>query len=164
MKLTVFAILLLTFDLTFAQANNDSFEQMMTKCDNFVNNYKPTYIFGRDTFVVSRFTIPPNEINKFLFDCIKNKDFRPLKYSCVIVIKQNTEYSKVNKEDQILDDTSYVNNGFLELLRTKMNVPLDNSGGYMTLWFSGEIYKWINDNKNKIDDFEYIDNYLKKNK
>jgi hypothetical protein len=75
------------------------------------------------------------------------------------VVKQNQEYSKANHEDFILDDPSYVQNGFIELLRSKMRIP-KNESDYIAPIFTGDICKWIHDNKKEIYDYQYIDRYL----
>lgn len=146
--------------VTFAQSETESYAKMLLKCEKFVTNYKPTYVIGEDSLVVSRFTLPPVDINNFLFDCIKNADFSPLKYSCVIVIKQNQEYFKINHMDYLLDEPSYAKNGFLELLRIKMGLP-NSEQDYIAPMFTGDICKWIHDNKKEIYDYQYIDRFLK---
>lgn len=160
-KLILSIILILNSCMILAQNDNESFDKIMNKCQDFVDNYKPTYVIGADTLVVSRFTMPPDNLNKFLFDCIKKGDYRPLKYSCVIVMKQNMEYSKVNHMDYLLDEPSYAQNGFLELLRTKMGLT-NNGQDYIAPMFTGDICKWIHDNKRVIYDYQYIDRFLKK--
>lgn len=160
-KLILLIVLILNSCVILAQNDNESFDKMMHKCQAFVDNYKPTYVIGTDTLVVSRFTLPPDDLNKFLFDCIKKGDFRPLKYSCVIVMNQSQEYSNVNHEDYLLDEPSYAKNGFLELLRTKMGLP-KNEQDYIAPMFTGDLCKWIHDNKSVIYDYQYIDKFLKK--
>ncbi len=158
MKLISTIFLILSTWTISAQSNNEPFDKMMLKCQRFVDNYKPTYIIERDTLVVSRFTLPPTDVNEFLFECIKKNDFRPLKYSCVIVMKQNQEYSRVNHMDYILDDPSYAQNGFIELLRLRMGIP-QNEIDYMAPMFTGDICRWIRDHKREIFDHQYIETY-----
>ena len=112
-KLLILIILALNVSRILAQTNDESFDEMMLKCQSFAENYQPSYVIGSDTLVVSRFTLPPNDINRFLFDCINKADFRPLTYSCVIVMKQNQEYNSVNHMDYLLADPAYAKNVFL---------------------------------------------------
>ena len=136
---------------------------MMLKCEEFSKSYKPTYVIGRDTLIVSRFTQPPEDINSFLFNCIRNNDFRPLKYCCMIIIKQNLEYYKVNHDDyMLLDEWRYSKNGFLELIRIKMGIPLDTVTMTYIPFYTGEICTWIHEHKKEIIDYDDIARYLEK--
>jgi hypothetical protein len=61
--------------------------------------------------------------------------------------------------DYLLDDPSYEQNGFIELIRLKIGIP-NNEMDYMAPTFTGEICKWIHDNKKKICDYQFVDKYL----
>jgi hypothetical protein len=140
---------------------SNNFFEMMIVCDSFVKQYHPTYILGSDTMEVSRFTMPPDSINKFLFACIKNHDFRPLKFSAVIFFKQHYEYWKVNRFDYLLGDGEYENNGIVEIMRKAMEIKDDESAFYDFPNNTGEVCKWIQQNKYKIKDYAYVERYLK---
>jgi hypothetical protein len=139
----------------FAQEASHLFDSMMNKCNEFCKMYSPTYILDGDTLVVSRIRMPSSDINQFLFECIKKKDFRPLKYAVVIIMKQNYEYLKKDHEDYLLDNINYSHNGFVEMIRCflKLNKSDDE---YLAPMFTGELCKLIYKKRHKIIDFKYV--------
>ncbi len=149
------AVWLFICNVAVAQKSGDD-NAMMDKCKSYVESYKPAYISGTDTLVVSMIPMPPADINKFLFDCIKKGNFKPLKFSCVIFIKQRDEYMKVNHKDYTLNDTSYAHNGFVMLLVTAANI--DDVG----LALTADVCEWITKNAKHIDDYDYVKQFIKK--
>jgi hypothetical protein len=156
----VFVLLLFVGQMAIGQKHkidDTTFTRMMDRCKTFVENYKPTYINGEDTLAVSMITMPPDDINKFLFDCIENKNFKPLKYSAVIFIKQRKEYDSINHQDYELEDSTYAMNGFVEMIKVKMGFGhADNKMGNMVRLYTGDVCEWVWDNTRRIDDFDYV--------
>ncbi|HTA82924.1 MAG TPA: hypothetical protein VK783_08325 [Bacteroidia bacterium] len=151
-----------------AQSNNynDSvYSIMMHKCEEFVENYKPTYITKKgDTLVTARYTMPPSDINTFIFNCIKKNDFKPLKFSAIIFLLQNYEFMNAMKEDYPLNvepEFDYKKNGFIQMMRIAMygNKAMNTPCGPT---YSNEVCKWIKVNKNKIYDSSFITNTFSK--
>jgi len=161
----VYKLIILMILLVVVIFNEDAYSQesyhakMMEACSLFVDSYKPTYVVNSDTLFVSRFTLPPDSVNIFLFDCIKRKDLSPLKFAAVIFIKQNREYRNVNKQDFFLGDGDYSNNGFVELVRYAMGIKDEAMDFYNFPYYTGEVCKWIRENRNKIEDYCYVDKF-----
>ena len=135
-----------------------SFDVMMNKCKQFAETYKPYYP-GNDSFI-SYFRMPPDDIDSFLFKCLRNNNFEPLKYSAVIIFKQQIEYSEHNNTDFVLDNSSYRYNGFLEMIRVFMKREIF-PGAYMAPLFTQDVSLWIIKNRNQIKDFDYVKRTLK---
>jgi hypothetical protein len=127
----------------------------MNLCSVFTDFYKPTYILGNDTRAVSRITKPDSIINKFLFDCIINKDFRAVKYAFVIIYKQNREYWCRYKSDYIINDGEYNDNGIVAIVLAFIKY-YEPYGDNETVFFTTDICKWMQKHKNKIPDYKYI--------
>jgi hypothetical protein len=160
-----FVLLLFVGQMAVGQKHkidDTTFTRMMDRCKSFVANYKPAYINGSDTLIVSMIAMPPDDINKFLFECIENKNFKPLKYSAVVFMKQHKEYDSVNHQDYELEDTAYVENGFVEMMKVAMGFGhAENKIGNMVHVYTGDVCQWVWDNPKKIDDFEYVKQFGK---
>lgn len=127
-----------------AQINKAHFDSMMRNCEIYVNHYKPTYIIDKDTFAVARIPMPPDSINNFLFDCIKAKNYAPLKFTYLILDKQLEEYNKVDHQDYDLDGISSDNDGFIQMawIYLKMdNIPKEDKGLIFTGEMANKLYK-----------------------
>lgn len=85
----------------------------MRACEEYIISYTPLYIVGEDTLTVARFNIVPDSINKYLIDCARNNDFKPLKYAAALIMRQHQEYLKVNNQEYMLMEALTQKNGLL---------------------------------------------------
>ncbi|MGP8216884.1 MAG: hypothetical protein ACLQQ4_15060 [Bacteroidia bacterium] len=133
-----------------------AFSLMMEKCAQFVNNYKPTHIDKGDTLDISTFTTPPDDINKFLFDCIKRKDYRPLKYSVVIFLFQGWDaYLNLKGGDVPVVYDEFPDNGFVQLMKSFL-CKFDSvfiSGPGMPLAYTNH---FLDLHKDSISDYKFV--------
>jgi len=154
------AIVLLAINCTcFAQKHgtDTNFAANMADLQDFTDSYQPTYLRGTDTLVVSMIAMPPEYLNKFLFDCIKKRNYKPLKYAAAVFVKQHNEYMKVNHQDYKLEDSAYIKNGFVELMRAGMGLGRNESGvDNIEELTTGDVCGWIDDHAKKIDGYEYV--------
>lgn len=133
---------------------------MMRACEEYITSYTPLYIVDEDTLAVARFNIVPDSINKYLIDCARKNDFKPLKYSAALIIRQHQEYLKVNDREYMLMEALTQKNGFIVLIRQAMKIGnIDDEFTNMDYFpiFSGDACKWINDNKGIIDDYKFVE-------
>jgi hypothetical protein len=100
-KIFSFIILFQILCLYGVTAQNKGIDTMKL-CNRFVKNYKSTIKHNGDTLVVSQITQPDSLVNNFLLNCAKREDFRPVKYSFVVIGKQSIEYSEKYKSDYIV--------------------------------------------------------------
>ncbi len=159
----IFVVLLFICNMGLAQKTTDSvFTGMMGLCKNFADSYLPTYVTpAGDSLIVSMISTPTADINTFLFDCIKAKNFKPLKFSAVVLIKQHNEYINVNHQDYNLDDSTYAKNGFVEMLRVAMGLGRSKDGiGNIEQLNTGDVYDWIKKNPKKFDDYAYVKQFI----
>lgn len=145
------------------------YEKYMLACDNYVKNYKAySDSISDTTFIYSpRILMPPDSINKFLFYCIAKKDYSPLKYAIVIVVKQGVEHDKRNIDDVHLGTLAGCENGFVEMIKINMGIPrywydkkYKEEG--KQCWFPRyfrDVVLWAEKNKKKIKDYEYIEQF-----
>lgn len=157
-------IALIAFTTTKAQkhGSDTAFNAVMQDCQDFVDAYQPTYVMGKDTLVVSAITTPPDYMNKFLFQCIKQRNYAPLKYAAAVFVKQHNEYMSVNHQDYQLEDSTYANNGFVELMRAAMGLGRNEAGiQNIEELTTGDVCSWIDDHAKKIQGFEYVKQFEK---
>ncbi len=137
----------------------------MSACGKFVQQYKSTLdIVNGDTLKLSRITPPPDSINKFLKYCIEKKDFSPLKYAVVILMKQYDEYFQKfhGQVDGPVVSKNY--NGFIEMISIKINLSKDKISleyqKHSPLWV-GEACHWAVSHKKEILDYDYVKRFKK---
>ena len=163
----IFVLLVLVFaNYTAVKAqkhgSDTAITAVMQDCEDFTDAYQPTYIRGTDTLLVSAITMPPDYMNKFLFNCIKTRNYAPLKYAAAIFVKQHNEYMKINHQDYQLEDSTYVGNGFVELLRAAMGLGRNEAGVQnIEELTTGDVCDWIDAHAKKIQGFEYVKQFEK---
>ena len=157
----ILIFLSLFFKVGYAQQENSYLESGLKQCDVFVENYKPIYIVGKDTFAVPRIPMPSNELNFFLFKCIADSNFVPLKYTYIILAKQSEEFDKNSPgiSDYVVDEYLYDNNGFFKMLVEFMKKENFFEGEF----FYSELSTYMYQNRCKIEGLlELREKYCKK--
>ena len=142
------------------ESENDRDKVMMRACEQYVLNYRPLYSIKGNTFEVARFNLVPDSLNDYLINCTKSNNFKPLKYSAALIIRQHRDFLMHNDQEYMLSDALIQRNGFIVLIRHAMkigSVEDDFADGNYFPFFSGEVCKWIEDNKNMIDDFKFVE-------
>lgn len=136
----------------FSQLNHSLYIKQFKE---FAENYKPDYLVNNDTLQVSIFRKAPKDLNDFLLQISRKKDFNFIKYAILILRKQHRENIKINQSDYMLQNESYSSNGYLELLRVflKLNKSQDF---YIEPLTTGDLCRLIFINRHKIRDYKYL--------
>jgi hypothetical protein len=137
---------------------------MLRACEQYILNYSPLYVIDNDTLNVARINTVPDSINDYLIKCAKDGNFKPLKFCAALMIRQNIEYLKKNGQDYMTIDATIQKNGFIVLIREAMGIGAVEDDFYGMSYFpmyTGDVCKWINDNKKKIKDFRFVEKYRK---
>lgn len=150
-----FFFLCFIFSTMLLTSQEDTSSKQMVKMKYFAEHYKPTYIVGSDTLVVSVFTPLSDDLNKFLFKCIEKNNFYPLKYCVLILRKQREEYQRKNKEDYMLSNPNYSNIAYLEMIRVFLKLERDKEV-YLEPNFTGDLCRMVDLKKDKVEDYNYI--------
>ncbi|MCF8218611.1 MAG: hypothetical protein K9J21_06485 [Bacteroidales bacterium] len=152
-------ILVTVFTLSFldGQSQDNCHKTMMDSCRRYVINYTPIYVEEGDSLAVPKIPEPPPAINKYLFKCIRNSNYKPLKYSYVLLVKQCNIY----RLDHILGEPRYKNNGFLEMARVFLDIKT-SKGKYITPYFTCQICEMLYKRKTDIYGFSEAEEILSK--
>lgn len=146
----VISILLFTPQSYCAQT--DSVQFYCSQLKNFVKHYKPTYVDDKDTLVVSKFTLPNSRLNSYLLKSAQNKDYRLINFCLEVLKKQYAHYLKANGQDYVLGRPEYSGNGYLELMRSFLELEYNKKGyGYLDPIFVGEFYSMMK--KKKLNEY-----------
>lgn len=147
--------------------NNSTSEydiKMLKACELYVENYQPLYYLNGDTLEIGIFNYIPDSINNYLLQCSVNNDFKALKYSYAIILRQSKEIEKIVTTPLVENFIEFQPNGFVELFVKAMgrkNIEEVEENVFEPLFFS-DICEWAEKNKKNIIDFGYIKQYKKK--
>ncbi len=146
--------------ISYSQKSED--KMLHNKIDSLVENYCPVYYFfdDGDTMLVSRIPLPPEDINDYLLKCASIKEYSPIKYALVVLIKQNREYIYANNSDYVIDEMEYDNNGFVSLLSSFIS---DLEGELNWPLYAGDVIVWFKERKHLIEDWDYVEKFINKN-
>jgi hypothetical protein len=144
--------------------------KMLKACELYVENYQPLHYLNGDTLELGRFNSIPDSINNYLITCAINNDFRALKYSYAIILRQSKEIEGIVTTPMIEHFIEFKPNGFIELFMKAMGVEKDeqiegeiNSGMiYSEPLFFADLCEWAEKNKDIIEDFNYVKKYKHK--
>ena len=144
---------------------DSTYASYMQQCDDYVRHYQPLYMYGQDTFAVSKFAPVPAGLDDWLQRCAIAHDYTPLKYACAIVLLQNQEWLSAGRPDYMIAEGLLQRNGFIALLREAMGRGrLSDSvtdAEYLP-FTSGDLCYWIRHNKKKIPGYEYLVPFLER--
>jgi len=161
LKITVFIAIIVFIACT---ARKPVVSKYSNSFENYIKNYKPLYHYKGDTFVIPRFNLVDDSINKILFKCAANKDFTLIKYAAAVISIQHCVLTKYSDEFIISDGLMVENNGFIELVRVFLNVE-NNGAKYNSINyfpnFLGETVFQIRNNLDK-SDLNYLNEIIEK--
>jgi hypothetical protein len=143
--------------------------KMLKACELYVENYQPLYYLNGDTLEIGVFNSVPDSINNYLLKCAINNDFKALKYSYAIVLRQSKEIEKITTTPLVEHFIVFQPNGFIELFVKAMGVPkyeyteneVNEGMIYSEPLFFADLCEWAEKNKKIIIDFDYIKKYKK---
>jgi len=143
--------------------NNNTNEydlKMLKACELYVENYQPLHYLDGDTLEMGIFNYIPDSINNYLIACAKNNDFRALKYSYAIILRQRKEIEGIVTTPLIENFIEFQPNGFVKLFIKAMGINKSENADSEPLFFF-DLCDWAEKNKKFIVDFDYVKRYKK---
>lgn len=166
------SIVILFFScLSYKNAINSSVNEydlkMLKACELYVENYQPLHYLNGDTLEIGIFNSIPDSINDYLIKCAMNNDFRTLKYSYAIILRQSKEIEGIVTTPLVEHFIEFQPNGFIELFIKAMGIEkneytegeVDLGMVYSEPLFFADLCEWAENNKKLIGDFNYIKRY-----
>jgi hypothetical protein len=141
---------------------------MLNACEVYADNYEPLYYINQDTFELGVFNYIPDSINNYLLECAKNNDFRALKYSYAVILRQGKTIEGISTTPSVTNFIIFNPNGFVDLFAKAMGIEKYSlfNGEIREIYpdplFFFDFDKWVDNNKKQIDDFKYVKKYKKK--
>ena len=116
----------------------------------YVSDFKPVYIVGLDTMAVARIPVTPDSINRFLYECMKAKNYAPLKYTYKILQKLIDEYTKVDRQDYDLYGVSSESDGFIQMAWIFLKIDIAKDEEAQGIIFCSDVANMLYKKRNKI--------------
>jgi hypothetical protein len=166
-KIVLFKITVLLFYLFTNCSSTKKISEyditMLKACEFYTDNYEPLHYLEEDTSILGVFNYIPDSINNYLIECAKNNDFRALKYSYAIILRQAKEIEGICTSQLVEDYVEFQPNGFVDLFVKAMGIEKGSEVRiYSDALFFLDFYEWAEKNKKKIDDFNYVRKYKRK--
>ena len=175
MKIHIFLLIVILFfscssyKKTINSNANEYDLKMLKACELYVENYQPLHYLNGDTLEIGIFNSIPDSINDYLIKCALNNDFRALKYSYAIILRQSKEIEGIVTTPLVENFIEFQPNGFIELFIKAMGIKKNeyiegevNLGMvYSEPLFFADLCNWAEKNKELISDFDYIKRYKK---